>query len=68
MPTGCTSESNCDWICNKMVDGAGIIDLDESMKDIDDSESLNETLRILDRSFYVIVYSAQGYEADSEVN
>lgn len=39
MPTGCTSETDCDWICNKMVNGAGVKDTDDSFVELDDSET-----------------------------
>ena len=68
MPTGCTSETNCEWICKKMVNGAGAKDSDEAFKELDARNETSRRIRIMATEKVQVAYAATGYDADSDDN
>ena len=66
MPKDCTSETNCEWICKKMVNGAGVKDTDKSFEELDARNST--TRRIMATEKVAVAYSSTGYEADADNN
>ena len=66
MPTGCTTETNCKWICEKMVNGAGVKDTDKAFEGLDARNVTSR--RIMAAEKVAVAYSATGYDADAEDN
>ncbi len=65
MPDGCTSETNCEYICTKMVDYRGAKDEAADLTTLEDPEGDG---RRLAADTITTTYTASGYEADSTAN
>jgi len=78
LPDGCTSKTDCDWICTKMASAKGGVDMDKV--DMRDQESMDGTTkytktrrRVLSGGDVTVGNSVatndnDGYEADSDEN
>ncbi len=65
MPDGCTSATNCEYICTKMVDHKGGKDEAADLTTLEDAAN---SARRLAADTIKTEYTATGYEADSTAN
>jgi len=68
MPDGCTSATDCDYICTKFVDARGVTEEAETLISIEDTSTDRILLEEREPEAVRIVFTDNGYQADDDIH